>query len=521
MIPRALITAPGSPNNNTVEPLTMENDPQAYVDQITLSFSHAMVMGHCPQSVDLSLVAKKMSIEAKSVESLGFWDSASANFSDYYPEVKAEDLKPELDQTTFIFPVFRGLSETIVHRNWNPVDFSKPGVLKASMKLLKAQTVYPNHTMEVGLELGTVFEVAWQEAYKTSDGKEVPAGINTRLKLDGKANPKIARGIMMEPPSIHSVSVTVSFEWEPSHTFTDMNEFWSKLGTYHSDGTLIRRIATKIKAYHEISLVPHGADPFAQRVNDKGEIINPTYADLMSNKAEMAPKQKRFHYDYGIDTVSNSETTPTIPNHNPLKPQPAKEMNKSLIALAALFGLTHTEGQTEEAFSALIQERVQASLAAAQEKPTLDQSIASLKADKTRLEGQVTDLTTQLGAAPKKEDYDRFKAAHDKSLAEEKASSVELLNKIHNNTPAQALVDAVNNSTNLDAVKAMKSAYEIQLNSQAPLKCQKCHSTDVSRASAAPNPPKGDTPTHTGDVNKTAMQFGAQKPKLSIFDEEA
>ena len=45
-------------------------------------------------------------------------------------------------------------------------------------------------------------------------------------------------------------------------------EFYDKLGTIAEDGTMVRRIATRIISYKETSLVSHGADPFAQLIKD-------------------------------------------------------------------------------------------------------------------------------------------------------------------------------------------------------------------------------------------------------------
>ena len=89
-------------------------------------------------------------------------------------------------------------------------------VLKKSMQMLIGQTINIDHEIAVGNAIGAVSEVFWQPAYKTKSGIEVPAGINAVLKIDGKSNPRIARGVMMDPPSIHSNSVTVRFKWEPS-----------------------------------------------------------------------------------------------------------------------------------------------------------------------------------------------------------------------------------------------------------------------------------------------------------------
>ena len=82
----------------------------------------------------------------------------------------------------------------------------------------------------------------------------------------------------MDPPSIHSNSVTVQFKWDKSHPNMEDNEFYQKLGTYDSKGVMVRRIVTEVVRYLETSLVSHGADAFAQKIGDDGKIINPNFA---------------------------------------------------------------------------------------------------------------------------------------------------------------------------------------------------------------------------------------------------
>lgn len=131
--------------------------------------------------------------------------------------------------------------------------------------MLLGQTVNCDHETNIGNAIGAVSQVMWQESYK--DGHfTIPAGINGILKIDGKANPRIARGILMEPPSIHSNSVTVQFKWDKSHPGMEDGEFYQKLGTYDSKGEMVRRIVTEVVRYLETSLVSHGADSFAQRL---------------------------------------------------------------------------------------------------------------------------------------------------------------------------------------------------------------------------------------------------------------
>ena len=152
-----------------------------YFDKITLNSGQSLLIPHKPESLTLERVGDKMVLEKHSIQSFGLFDTAQPTFSTYYPEVKAEDLKPK--EGEFARPVFRALSETIVHRKTNPLDFSKNGVLKPSMNKLRGQTVYANHEAAVGNEIGSVSKVAWQLAYETEDGLKVPAGINAEFLI--------------------------------------------------------------------------------------------------------------------------------------------------------------------------------------------------------------------------------------------------------------------------------------------------------------------------------------------------
>lgn len=234
--------------------------------------SQSLVNNHLPPKVSLENYLSKFK-EIADIK-FGFFDAAVPDYSTFFPELTVEDLKP-VDED-FYYPTVRALSRVIVNK-WGPIDFSeRPEVLKKSIPMLLRQTVYANHEVMVGNELGSIIEAEWQDQY-TQGSVKIPAGINTRLKIDAKSNPRLVRGMMMDPPSIHSFSVGVTFEWEQSHPKMDVNEFWNKLGTYDADGKLIRRVVSNIKAYHEISAVPHGADPYAQIITEKG-LNNPNYA---------------------------------------------------------------------------------------------------------------------------------------------------------------------------------------------------------------------------------------------------
>ena len=176
------------------------------------------------------------------------------------PFESLEDLLPKEDD--YVRPVFRALSQTLVECYC--LDYSRPGVLEASVPLLQGQTVYPDHCFyRVAGYLGVISKSFWDGAGADSDG--VP-GINVELKIDWRKEPWIARGLMMKPPAIHSFSVTVFFEFEFSHPdLVEEGRFWSLLGE-EVGGQIVRLIVTKILGYWEGSLVFQGADTLAKQL---------------------------------------------------------------------------------------------------------------------------------------------------------------------------------------------------------------------------------------------------------------
>lgn len=226
----------------------------------------------------------------------------------------------------FIYPIFRALSAVLIPGHW--VDFSKEGVLKKSAPLLFGQTVYKNHgeaagwfgkTFDVEKWLGAVSQSAWDAKGEKVGGI---SGINVELKIDALLNPRIARGLLMKPPAIHSVSVTVEFDYEQSHEM-DEHYFCRMLGE-EVDGEIVRLIVTEIVRYMEISLVFQGADGGAKQVSD----------------------------DEGLSALSASEkTADKTSGGQPLRLAPTKE--KTTVKLTAeqktKFGITHEGEDVPEA----------------------------------------------------------------------------------------------------------------------------------------------------------------------------
>ena len=469
------------------------------ISTLTLGADHSMMVNNLPRGLSGKRFIEKYPMDQKltkdSVEKFGLF-SSDIDYNTYFPDVNPEQFTPEKDE--FIEPVFRLLSNCIVSKNYMPTEFPAD-VLKASMPLMVGQTVNCDHETNIGNAIGTVKEVFWQESY-TVDGHEIPAGINGVLKIDGKANPRIARGINMDPPSIHSNSVTVQFEWEPSHKFKDPNEFWDRLGTYDEKGEMVRRIATKIISYKETSLVSHGADPFAQKVDQNNHIVNPGYASSVYNSFSEEVKQKIStrvipHYDFKsfgeVAVMYNTSKTyieGTTPQEDPKSNnnKTSKTMNKELQEfLELLFGenmLSLAEGttaSTEIALSA-VKAMIQENKDLQESKTTAENSVQSLKDEVAQLKKTAAENASfiEIGQNHFKETKEAALTSYRKLVGEGKEDA----NII-------ALIESLDS---LSSIKSLKASYDAQLEEKFPLQCADCGSKNVNRASSVTTQNKDD-----------------------------
>lgn len=179
-------------------------EKKIYSDTMILGSGHSMLVSHVPGiKLEPGIISDKFYEVSKkdqeSVDKFGLFGSNS-NYNTYYPDVKPEQFNPREEE--FIEPMFRMLSACIVAKNYMPTEFTEK-VLKESMSLLVGQTVNCDHETDVANAIGSIKSVVWQNKY-TDNGIEIPGGINAVLKIDGISNPRIVRGIYMDPPSIHS-----------------------------------------------------------------------------------------------------------------------------------------------------------------------------------------------------------------------------------------------------------------------------------------------------------------------------
>lgn len=472
-------------------------------DEIKLGFGHSLLLGNLPNKVTGEQYAQveleKRRAQGQVIESFGLFDHAAPNFTTYYPDVTAEDLAPK--DAEFIYPIYRALSEVIVHKNFNPVDFSKRSVLKDSLSLIVGQAVYPNHEAVVGNEVGSVKSAVWEESYKI--GKiTVPAGINVQMAIDGKSNPKLARGIMMDPPSVHSTSETVQFLWEKSHASMTEEDFFSKLGTYDEEGKLITRVASKILLYKELSFVSHGADAFAQKVGKNGKIVNPTYADAVySLSAEEKKDQKFFFFDYKIDLISNSENTiPQKSNteENLNEPTMDPKLLAFLTAIAPIVGveLKANEEPNEEAISLAIK--------------TLSENHKTSEAEVTRLKAIETSYNANKDEITKLAELRTFKET---TVSKLQAEVTEVYNKSTGNKPVEAVTSMIAASTDPTILLGLKAQYKATLEEKYPMACKKCGSHEVTRASTV----KKDDDNNNVELSAEERMENLKRSKQGTF----
>ena len=473
---------------------------------ITLKSDHSMFTGNKPKVITNDMytaIIPKLTQETnkEAIEALGLFESSTPNYTTYYPDVTADDLMPK--EEDFIFPIFRCLSATTVWKGYRPIDFSKPGVLKAAMNMLIGQTINADHETALGNGMGVVKSVSWQNSY-TVDGITIPAGINGEFMIDGKSNPRIARAIMCKPPIIHSNSVSVRFEWEPSHKLNSDDEFYSKLGTKDDKGNLYRLVVNKIVQFSETSLVPHGADPYAQIITD-GKINNPSYAAGVYNFSAKDDKGNNMGLSHFIDYKSDL-TFDTIPlelnkDNNKTQKQESMEILRKLEAVLGM-DANSLEGADQaklsEAITNFTDSKVNLSTEDIQAK--LDLAIT----EKENLEIEKGTLTTEVEALKLKEaDADKYAA----TLTAKRTEASRLYTLCKGDDAKPEILEMLK-SCEEGILKSLTQEYQELNDTKFPLKCTSCGEVHtLSRGSKEEDntPPKNQTRTALrDDLRKTS-----------------
>lgn len=366
----------------------------------------------------------------------------------------------DLSESDFVFVTYRAISATTLADR--PIDFSNDKMLKRSVAKLKGQTVFKDHETSVDNWVGRVDSTLWDE-----DTKGLPPGINAVLKLDTVKDPMTVRGVLQG--AIHSASVTVSFEWKPSHPkLMDEGSFFDFLGD-EVDGEMVRVVVTKIEKYWEISLVWQGADEFAKQIGVDGRPVHQSVQDenLMASQ-------------FGCCPINQEE-------------KQEDHMEKLNALLKETFGIE----VTEKNFKEVLQKHINAlteklNSKASEEISKLVSQLNEANDKLAKLESDFSDLKPQaeLGS---------------KYLEDERAETIRLYKLAKDNTTSEAILKTLEKA-DLETVQAFKKEFTAEVESKFPSKCKRCGSTEISRQSSAEQNESGQDQSQTKLNQETASR---------------
>lgn len=432
------------------------------------------------------------------LEEFGWGNSNNSNV--YHPDANAEAIAPKPED--YINVPFRLISATTVAAGtWRATEFPED-VLEASMAMLDGKPLYPSHdTDELENIIGHVSAPKWS-AKKRVDGMTIPAGIDGIVSIDTKTNPKIARHVLAG--DIGSNSVTVMFNWKPSHQYEKEWEFSDALGTMHPDGTMVRRIVTEILAYYESSLVFLGADPYAKALDDKGNPKNidkpRTYNAAFSLEAEAVKKGYIDNKTFEADQPLTKELL-TLSNAYSQTNQTKKTMPPKILALVLAFlGLEKPEQLTDDhaAQLGLLNPDKLAKLKADQKAALSLTGGAALEGlaethalvPKTELEGYKAEISqAKETLATKESEIVALKAQAQVSLElqTKQRAEVERLYTIANGTPSKAMLSLMEKAT-LEELDEMAKQYGGKAVKEFGGHCKSCGSNEITFQQSVPDP---------------------------------
>jgi len=426
--------------------------------------------------------------------------------------IQPEDLPTVIEEGDLIQFPFRQLSAAVVGAgSWKATDFTNEAMLRNSMPLMRNKPAYTNHNMSVGNEVGFIGEPIWDTGHTTESGISVPAGINAPFVIDRKLFPDIARKLSSPVPYIKSSSVTVLFEWEPSHEFEDPMDFMWHLGD-KIDGEVVRKIVTRIVDYYESSFVWLGADPYAGILDEEGRIIFVDMDGVEENEAlsrenimgisEFKKDPLKALYDkerkYIVENCEFSDYSLSLSKGKSVKPpKKSKEMNEVLLKLSEKLGKKVEEINPEllENFTFVTKEDKQGFDA-------LSQKVETLKGEKKTLEDKVNsykniniegvELEEQINLSSVLEKSKLF----DKSVTDLQKQAVELYKKSHGDKAKEVIVNEINKTTDVDALEAKIEMFGGKLINEFTAKCEDCDSEKINFRSS-----KDDSEGDEGENN--------------------
>ena len=339
----------------------------------------------------------------------------------------------------FVDVEFRALSVGLLHDR--PVDFSDAAMLKRSTNLLLNQTIYKDHNTFVDNWVGKVTAVSWDE-----ETKGFPPGINANLRLDSIKDPMAVRGVLQG--ALHSSSVTVSFQWKPSHeALMENGTFFEHLGETIDD-ELVRVVVTKIEKFWEISLVWQGADEYAKQIDEDGNPVG-TSASL------------------SLKTLTNTKED---------------TMNELLKILKELFGTDVTEENAKE----LLAKAVDAGKVELSEgfNKTVKELQESFTKERKDMSDKLTKVLEEVETLKKeKEELAKQAKVGEVYLSHLKDETERLYKLLKGKEASQLIIDTFKKSE-VEVLKAFKETFEAEVKEKFPHKCASCGSKNINRQSS-------------------------------------
>lgn len=390
----------------------------------------------------------------------------------------------------FIRVPFRMLSATIVGADsYKCTDFSNEAVLKASVSKLIGKPAYKDHDCyTIDNVIGVVETAKWTPATSDGNGNLIAAGIDGVFKINAAKNTDIALSLLSDPPEIQSCSVTVDFEWEPSHKIVDpisqeVDERWFRwnVGEIGPDGKMIRRICTNILDYYECSLVFLGADPYAKILGVDGKPINidrtGIVASMKSDKENGFAQFKEFISGeekkmYAL--LDFSATPPTNTSNN-------IEMSyvKLLAQLSGIPEKDLTEDKAKAHFESIIAEAGKVAKLEA-DKGILETTVQNLKGEKTQLESEKATLATDKENLTQELSALKPDAEFGKNVLAAKRTECARLYKISAKGKEDANIIKLINESNRETLESLLKQYGGKLTEEFGGSCKSCGSTDIS-----------------------------------------
>lgn len=347
--------------------------------------------------------------------------------------------KPE----DYVMIPMRALSASAVQGNTINFAHNDGQALQEAVDMFNGLIILKDHDQTVDKWVGQT-----QDAYWDTSIPDTPPGVNFMLKVDTKADPKLARGLISG--MVTSGSVTIQFDHEKSHPKMEDYDFYSQLGTTVK-GKVVQALVTKVTRCFEYSIVWQGADSDAKKINPDGTIHKPGFA-VNTTEEQML---KKLALSLGLPETATED-----------------EVNVALTAKLAAEAAAKLAAETQvTTLTATLATKDVEITTKSTEVTTLAAQVVTLTAEKTALTTEVATLTGRQASFEAHVKARRAEAKRLYLLAEgDKALE-----------PMKAAID----SSALDVAESFISTFGSKVESLMPLACTKCNSTELSRRKSA------------------------------------